>query len=69
MLYQILLVKSDEGYSVSCPALPGCASQGNTEEEAIENIRDAITEYQSVVAELKLLPEPPMLLREIEVAA
>ena len=66
MLYQILLIKSDEGYSVSCPALPGCASQGETEEESIENIRDAITEYKSVMAELHLLPA--MDVRQIEVA-
>ncbi len=67
MVYQILLIKSNEGYSVSCPALPGCASQGDTEEEAVENIRDAITECKSVMAELHLLPA--MDLREIEVAA
>ena len=33
------------------PALPGCRSQGATEEEAVENIRDAIREYLSVVDE------------------
>jgi predicted RNase H-like HicB family nuclease len=51
MLYQIVLRKSEEGYSVSCPGLPGCWSQGETEEEAIENIRDAITEYKAALAE------------------
>lgn len=35
----------DGGYSVSVPALPGCASQGDTVEEAIANIRDAIGLY------------------------
>ena len=39
------LLKSDEGYAVWCPALPGCWSQGQTEEEALQNIKDAITEY------------------------
>lgn len=53
MLYQIVLRKSEEGYSVSCPGLPGCWSQGDTEEEAIENIRDAIAEYKAAVAESK----------------
>ena len=43
--YSIVLHKSDEGYAVSCPALPGCWSQGETEAEAVENIRDAIREY------------------------
>jgi len=52
MLYQILLNKNDEGYSVSCPGLPGCWSQGDTEEEAIENIRDAIKTYLQTIADL-----------------
>lgn len=45
MKYKIVLRRSDEGYSVSCPGLPGCWSQGATEEEALANIRDAIREY------------------------
>jgi predicted RNase H-like HicB family nuclease len=36
---------SEEGFAVSCPGLPGCWSQGATEEEALSNIRDAIGEY------------------------
>jgi predicted RNase H-like HicB family nuclease len=43
--YRIVLIESDEGYSVSCPALPGCLSQGQTREEALENIRIAIREW------------------------
>ena len=34
---------------MSCPALPGCWSQGATEEEAVENIRDAIREYLAAI--------------------
>ena len=49
MKYRIALQKSEEGYSVSVPGLPGCWSQGATEQEAVENIRDAIREYLSVV--------------------
>lgn len=49
MKYRIALHKSEEGYSVSVPGLPGCWSQGATEEEAVDNIRDAIREYLSVV--------------------
>ncbi len=45
MKYKIALQKSDEGYSVSVPGLPGCWSQGATEQEALANIRDAIREY------------------------
>jgi len=51
MKYRIALHKSEDGYSVSVPGLPGCWSQGATEEEALENIRDAIREYLSVVDE------------------
>jgi len=51
MKYKIAIHKSDEGYSVSVPGLPGCWSQGATEPEALANIRDAIREYLSVVEE------------------
>ncbi len=34
--------KEDRGYNVSCPAIPGCHSQGDTIEEALENITEAI---------------------------
>ena len=43
--YKVTLHRSDEGVSVSVPALPGCWSEGDTEEEALANIRDAIREY------------------------
>ena len=45
MRYDVVLIRSDEGYAVHCPALPPCWSQGETREEALENIRDAIAEY------------------------
>ena len=45
MKYKVALHRSDEGISVSVPALPGCWSEGDTEEEALANIRDAIQEY------------------------
>ena len=49
--YQIVLHKSDEGYAVNCPALPGCWSQGETEPEAVQNIRDGIEDYLAAVNE------------------
>ncbi|MBM4337202.1 MAG: type II toxin-antitoxin system HicB family antitoxin [Deltaproteobacteria bacterium] len=52
MKYKIALQSSEEGFSVSVPGLPGCWSQGATEEEAIANIQDAIREYLAAVAEL-----------------
>ena len=64
MKYKIALRKSEEGYSVSVPGLPGCWSQGDTEEEALENIEDAIREYLAVVAELLQGVD----IREVEVA-
>jgi predicted RNase H-like HicB family nuclease len=51
MKYKIVLEKTDEGYSVHCPGLPGCWSQGDTEAEAIENIKDAIEEYLAAINE------------------
>jgi len=52
MLYRVNLEKTDEGYAVWCPGLPGCWSQGETEEEALENIQDAIEVYLETVEEL-----------------
>lgn len=52
MNYKVILRESEEGYSVSCPGLPGCWSQGRTEEEALENIQDAIREYLTAVDDL-----------------
>jgi predicted RNase H-like HicB family nuclease len=52
MRYRVSIRKTDEGYAVWCPGLPGCWSQGETEEEALENIRDAIEAYLKTVQEL-----------------
>ena len=45
MEYRVVLIKSEEGFSVSCPALRGCHSQGSTLDEALENIKSAIREW------------------------
>ena len=52
MIYKVVVNESDEGFSVSCPGLPGCWSQGATEAEALENIKDAIREYLAAVDDL-----------------
>jgi predicted RNase H-like HicB family nuclease len=54
MTYRVVLQHSEEGYAVSCPGLPGCWSQGETEAEALENIRSAIRDYLAAVEELTL---------------
>ena len=64
MRYRVALHRSEEGYSVSVPGLPGCWSQGTTETEAIDNIRDAIRDYLAVAEEQLGGAE----IREIEVA-
>jgi predicted RNase H-like HicB family nuclease len=51
MKYKVALIPSDEGFSVSVPGLPGCWSQGATEQEALANIEDAIREYLEVAQE------------------
>jgi predicted RNase H-like HicB family nuclease len=64
MKYKIALHRTDEGYSVSVPGLPGCWSQGETEAEALANIQDAIQEYLSARDELFRGAE----VREVEVS-
>ncbi|MDG4554392.1 MAG: type II toxin-antitoxin system HicB family antitoxin [Candidatus Competibacter sp.] len=63
MRYKVVLEESDEGLAVSVPGLPGCYSQGATEQEALENIAVAIQEYLEVVAELNR----DKVVREVEV--
>ena len=64
MRYRIAVHQSEEGFAVSVPGLPGCWSQGDTDVEAVENIKVAIREYLAVVEE-QLHGEE---IREIEVA-
>ena len=52
MNYKVVVHESEEGFSVSCPGLPGCWSQGATEAEALENIQDAIREYLASIDDL-----------------
>lgn len=52
MRYKVSIKKTEEGYSVWVPGLPGCWSQGKTEAEALENIKDAIKAYLETVEEL-----------------
>jgi predicted RNase H-like HicB family nuclease len=65
MRYPVALTRTEEGRSVYCPGLPGCWSQGTTEEEALENIRDAIREYLEVARNLPSAGE----IREVDIPA
>ena len=51
MSYRIRLLETEEGWSVSCLDLPGCHSQGDTRDEALANIREAIGLWLEVEAE------------------
>lgn len=67
MKYKVTLRKTDEGFSVSCPGLPGCWSEGQSEAEALDNIKTAIEEYLAVA--MDLANEQGAEVREVEVAA
>ena len=65
MRYQVTIYRSDEGITIGVPALPGCWSEGDTEEEALINIQDAIQEYLAALKDRLQGLET----REVEIAA
>ena len=68
MIFNITIERDEDGiWIVECPSIPGCVSQGDTKDEAIENIKDAIKVCLEVRAEkgLPLTVET----RQVEVAA
>jgi predicted RNase H-like HicB family nuclease len=66
---QVIIYPGEDGYFVvECPSLPGCISQGKTEEEALANIKDAIEGYIRALEQDGLpVPEelPPIHLAEV----
>ncbi|MFQ3591415.1 MAG: type II toxin-antitoxin system HicB family antitoxin [Chloracidobacterium sp.] len=66
MKIKVYLEPSEEGgYTVIVPSLPGCISEGNTKEEALRNIREAIELYlESVEDDILALPQ----IEEVELA-
>ena len=59
LMRQVLLFPGEDGYwIVECPSLPGCVSQGQTKQEALNNIREAIDVYIEALREDDL-PVPP----------
>ncbi len=51
MKYPVVLNKTEYGFDVHCPVFPGCHSQGDTMEEAMDNIKDAIKTYLKMISE------------------
>ena len=67
MRFKIILEESDEGgYTAYVPSLPGCISEGNTQEDALKNIQEAIELYLEPVEDDWILDEKD-LVQEIEV--
>jgi predicted RNase H-like HicB family nuclease len=68
MKYRVALLKSEEGYAVWVPTLPGCCSQGETEAEALGNIADAIQDWLEVREEQRVADSSePIEYRDIEI--
>jgi len=66
MKLSVTLFRDEDGvFVVECPSIPGCVSQGNTEEEALRNIQDAIRECIAVRVERGMPVTIPT--REVEV--
>ncbi len=68
--YTIILEReADGGFHASCPALKGCHSQGDTLDEALDNMREAIEAYlESVEAHGEPIPREDLLIKSVEVA-
>ncbi len=67
MKFVVTLDRDEDGvYVAECPAIPGCVSQGPTEEEALHNIKDAIRECLQVRVERGM--PPTVATYEVEVA-
>ena len=66
LTYDVVLEPSDEGgYTVYVPALRGCVSEGETEQEALDNIKDAIATWLDTWE--KMAAEKGELLRKVEI--
>jgi len=69
MTRQVLLYPGEDGFMVAeVPSLPGCVSQGRTREEALENVREAISLHEEVLRE-RGEPIPEDRVELVEVAA
>ena len=71
MVFNVVLEPAEEGgFTVSVPALEGCFSEGDTEEEALENIKEAILCYLEGLEKLnEIKSKPGVILKQVEIAA
>lgn len=69
--FPIVIERDEDGYFAQCPALQGCYTQGNTYEEALANIQDAIGLYlEDMAADKESVSEPKdVILSSVEVSA
>ena len=69
MKFHVILEPAEEGgYNVNVPALDGCYTQGDTEEEALKNAKEAITCYLEGIQKLdEIKSKPGISLREVEI--
>ena len=68
--YTVILEREEDGaYHAFCPSLPGCHTQGDTYDEALENVEDAIQLYlKSLQAHGEALPIEDITIKPIKVA-
>lgn len=68
--YTIIFEKEEDGgYHVFCPTLKGCHSQGDTYDEALTNIQDAIKIYlESLIAHNEIVPEEDIMIKPLRIA-
>lgn len=68
--YTVILEREpDGGYHVSCPALPGCHSEGDTLEQSLENMKEAVEVYvESLVAHGEEIPKEDLFIKPLEIA-
>ena len=71
MIFNVILESAEEGgFTASVPALDGCFSQGDSEQEALENIKEAILCYLEGLEKLnEIKSKPGVILKQVEIAA
>lgn len=67
--FTVILEPDEKGYHAFCPALPGCHTCGDTIEEAMKNIREAVEVYcESLIEDGEPLPEEDLIIRPMAIS-